>query len=362
MRFVGEMLRATIDGATRADVYAEAQRYGLNVDKSRWIASLLQDAGLIVPPRHGSLLTTPTGSALLSELPLAEPDEGPDPQTESVPVAVTTSTPLRVGQAEILNRLARAPMALDQGSGKAFEHAIRDAFASMGFDARTISGPGDTDVLVKWSDGTGSEHVAIIEAKARASGGVSHTDVSDVALETHKSRHGANHIAVIAPAFVGHTIENMAAARSWTLIEASTLGAIVDEVVQLGISPAVSGVLFQHSGGLDAVDAAIRGRRRELAVLSFVVGQLAEEAAEAADPITPRDISRDGRRIDLQPSVEEVLTALTTLQDASPGAIRMIHENDDPKFSSFAMGNPRSAASALRAIADAIEAPLPAAW
>jgi hypothetical protein len=358
MRFVGEMIRATEGGATRADVYAEAERHGLNIDKSRWIAAFLQDTGLVMAPKYGSLRATPTGGALLAELPLATPDELTDSDAARPlsPVVSSESAPATLTGG--LTTLSRTPMAMDQGSGKAFEQAISDAFSLMGFESRTISGAGATDVLVKWRDDSGAARTAIVEAKSRAGGSISHTDISDVALETHKTRHRADHVAVIAAAFAGDTIKTMAFTRGWTLIDALSLGTIADDVITLGLAPDVSGVLFDADGGLDAVRAAIRDRRRELAVLAFVVGQLGVEAAESGDPITPRDISRDGRRTDVQPSVDEVLAALTILQDAAPGAVRLIDENKDPKFSSFIIGTPRSAASSLRAIADAIEAPL----
>jgi len=358
MRFVGEMIRATVDGATRAEVYAEAERFGLNVDKSRWIAAFLQDAGLVMPPKYGSLRATPTGIALLAELPLATPDEMTNPGSGPSLPEIDASVPTPATLAQSLDTLSRTPMALDQGSGKAFEQAISDTFTRMGFESRTISGSGATDVLVKWRDGSGAARTATVEAKSRAGGSISHTDISDVALETHKARHGADRVAIIATAFAGDTIKTMATTRSWTLIDAASLGTIADDVTSIGLGPEVSGVLFDADGGLDAVRAAIQDRRRELAVLSYVVGQLAEESVESGDPITPRDISRDGRRTEIRPSVDEVLSALATLQETAPGAVRMADENGDPKFSSFEIGNPRSAASALRAIADAIEAPL----
>ena len=358
MRFVGEMIHATIDGATRADVYTEAERFGLNVDKSRWIAAFLQDAGLVMPPKHGSLRATPNGVALLADLPLATPEDMTGVKDESVLPAVDDPAPPLVTLAETLDALSRTPMALDRGAGKAFEQAISDTFTRMGFESRAISGSGATDVLVRWRDGNGAARTATVEAKSRAAGSISHTDISDVALETHKARHGADHVAIIATAFAGDTIKTMATTRSWTLIEAASLGTIADEVISMGLGPDVSGALFDIVGGLDAVSGAIQERRRELSVLSYVVGQLAEEAIESGDPITPRDISRDGRRTEIRPSVDEVLSALATLQEAAPGAVRIADENGDPKFSSYEIGNPRSAVSALRAIADAIEAPL----
>lgn len=358
MRFVGEMLRTAHPGITRTELYVEAQKFGLNVDKSRWIAAFLQDTGLIEPPRYGSLRTTPLGLALITELPLATPPAAGDSDEPVRAEDTALELPSIETHAEPLNKLSRSPLALDQASGKAFEHAIRDSFLAMGFDAKSISGSGDTDVVVRWLDDAGIQAVAIVEAKSRASGNVSHTDVSDVAIETHKTLHKAGHVAVVAPGFAGDTIKNMADKRGWALLEASRLGRIVDEAIALGLGPSITGVLFKGATGLDEVDDAIRRRRRELAVLSLVVAQLAEEASETGDAITPRDISRDGRRTELQPTIDEVLKALSALRSTAPGTIRVLDENEDPRFSSFLLGHVRSAASALRAIAQAIEAPL----
>lgn len=358
MRFVGEMLSAAQHEISRPDLYKEAEKFGLNVDKSRWIAAFLQDTDLLEQPRYGSLRTTALGRDLLKELPLANPaaiEETSPPAHEHAPTS-PLSTPKT--HAETLDELSRAPHALGQASGQAFEHAIRDVFLAMGFDAKSISGSGDTDVTVRWHDDSGNEIVAIVEAKSRASGSVAHTDVSDVAIETHKTHHKASHVAVIAPGFTGDTIKNMAVKRNWTLLDARRLGEIADEVVELGLRPAVTGALFEGASGLKQVDNAIERRRRELAVLSLVIAQLADEASQTGEAITPRDISRDGRRSELKPTIDEVLAALSTLRIIAPEVVQVREENEDSRFSSYLLGHARSAASELRALADAIEAPL----
>lgn len=357
MRFVGEMLSCAETGIRRADLYVEAVKFGLNVDKSRWIAAFLMDTGLLEPPKYGSLRTTPLGRAVLTELPLAEPpSDAPSHQThEDAPIPQLASVKT---YAETLDELSRSPHALEQASGQAFEHAIRDAFLAMGFDAKSISGSGDTDVMVRWRDNQGNDVVAIVEAKSRASGSVAHTDVSDVAIETHKTRHNASHVLVVAPGFAGDTIKDMAIKRNWTLLEASRLGRIADDAVALGLDPSLTGVIFERTHGIDEVDHAIERRKRELAVLSLVITQLAEEAAQTGEAITPRDISRDGRRSELQPTVDEILAALSTLRAAAPEVVQVRDENEDPRFSSYLLGHARSAASRLRALANAIEAPL----
>lgn len=358
MRFVGEMLSSAQLGTPRADLYTEAGKFGLNIDKSRWIAAFLQDTGLLEQPKYGSLRTTPLGRDLLNELPLAESaaiDEASHPAQDHASASESSTAKTH---AETLDALSRSPHALGQASGQAFEHAIRDAFLSMGFDAKSISGSGDTDVTVRWRDDVGHEVVAIVEAKSRASGNVAHTDISDVAIETHKTLHNARHVAVIAPGFAGDTIKNMAIKRNWTLLDASRFGEIADVTVALGLSPSVTGALFADANGLEKVDNAIECRQRELAVLSLVIAQLADEAAQTGEAITPRDISRDGRRSELQPTIDEVLAALSTLRTTAPEVVQVRDENEDPRFSSYLLGHARSAASELRALADAIEAPL----
>lgn len=356
MRFVGEMLQVAQSGVLRAEVYEQAGKFGLNVDKSRWIAAFLQDTGLLEQPKYGSLRTTSLGLALLAELPLAA--QNPDTDTET-----SKKEPERPGSpraelyTDVLDRFSRSPMALEMAAGKALELSIRDCFLAMGFEAHSISGSGATDVLVRWSDETGNESVAIVEAKSRATGSVAHTDVSDVAIETHKSAHGAGFVAIVGPGFSGDTIRNMAIKRNWVLLEAARLGLIADEAIALGISPATTSLMFSP-GGLDELDEALRHRRRELTLVSFVVSQLAEEARATGEAITPRDISRDGRGTELRPSVDEVLDALNLLRNTAPGTIRIVDENRNPKFSGYVLGAARPAASALRAVAQAIELPL----
>jgi len=43
---------------------------------------------------------------------------------------------------------------------------------------------------------------------------------------------------------------------------------------------------------------------------------------------------------------------------AAPEVVQVRDENEDPRFSSYLLGHARSAASRLRALANAIEAPL----
>lgn len=335
-------------------MYQEAAKYGLNVDKSRWIASFLEDAGLVEKPRYGSLRATALGKALAAELPLAAAPRSnktgsPQPLDQGSPVRASLNSP-----ANELMILSQTPSAHSLGAGVAFENAIRDAFLALGFNARTISGSGDTDILVTWSDSSGVDSVAIVEAKSRSNAHISHTDISDVALETHKSRHQADFVAIVGPAFAGETLKNMAAKRKWALIDAPQLGQIVEDATDLGLGPKTTSLLFKVPNGIDELNEAIQRRRRDLSIVSFVMAQLANEAADSGEAITARDISRDARKSELRPTLDEVVSALTLVKHISPGAIRIIHNHEDIKFSTFVLGDARSAAAELRALASAV--------
>lgn len=355
MRFVGEMIRAVENDVTRNAMYSDAKNYGLNVDKARWIASFLEDTGLVETPRYGSIRATPLGIALAAQLPLAD-----SPVTQEHIDLVERAEPSpTVGSLashkENLINFARDPRALGESSGKAFETAIRDAFRALGFKADTLGGSGNTDVLVSWRDDAGSELTAIVEAKSRSVGSVTHTDISDVALETHKSRHHALFAAVVGPEFSGETIRNMAAKREWVLVDAQRLGTLVESAIDLGLRPHETGRLFRTPDGLSEVDDLISRRKREMDVLSFVVAQFVEEASESGDAISVRDISRDGRRTALSPNIGEVLAATATLSQTEGGALRVVDHHDDPKFTTYVLGDVSATVRRLRSVASAIE-------
>jgi len=360
MRFVGEMVSAVATVTSRPDMYQASTKHGLNVDKSRWIASFLEDTGLIEKPRYGHLRATRLGLALLAELPLAEtPSSSEFERSQSTEPISPHQRPL-ASFTEQLSALSRSPHAHGLGSGKAFEYAVRDVFRLLGFNAQSISGPGDTDILVKWTDDGGNTVVAIVEVKSRSNGQVAHTDISDVALETHKNLHKADFVAVVGPAFVGDTIKNMAAARNWALVDAQQLEDLAEASIELGLNPATIGLLFKAPTGIDELQEIVDNRRRELAVVSFVVSQLVNEAADAGDAITARDISRDARKTELQPTIDEVLNALALLTNKAGTAVRQVQGHEDNKFSTYRLGDVRSAAWGLRALADAIESASPA--
>ena len=355
MRFVGEMIRAVQNDATRNEVYSEAALFGLNIDKCRWIASFLLNTELIEESRYGSLRATPRGAAFLAELPLADVPATRSEVSTPAQVARQVSEEPPVGLSADLARLSREPLAAGLASGRAFENAVRDVFLAMGFEARVISGSGDTDVLVHWRNADGSRMTAIVEAKARSTGQVAHTDISDVAIQTHKDRNHASSVAIVGPAFSGDTIKNMAIQREWVLLEAERLGHLAETSIALGLQPFEIGQLFLAPNGVTELDDRLAARRRELNIVTFVLAKLAEEEPETGEALSARDMSRDGRKTELAPSVEEIVVAIETMTQMQIDALRMVEAADDPKFATYVLGNAPAATRQLRALADAIE-------
>ena len=152
--------------------------------------------------------------------------------------------------AESLIRTSTDPSADGKTSGAAFEICIERAFQHMGFQAQRISGSGDTDVLVQWYDGDGSLRTAIVDGKSTASGHVTHTSVSEVAINAHKDKNTAEFVAIVGPSFSGDTIRNAAQKQEWVLITAAELGELVASADALGLRPAELGILFEMPDGL----------------------------------------------------------------------------------------------------------------
>jgi hypothetical protein len=113
--------------------------------------------------------------------------------------------------------------------------------------------------------------------------------------------------------------------------------------------------LFLVPNGLSDLDDLIADRRRELDIVSFLLTKLAEEESEVGEAISARDISRDGRRTELRPSVEEIVNAIDVISGLHVGALRLVDAADDPKFATYVLGDALAGARRLRALADAID-------
>ena len=178
---------------------------------------------------------------------------------------------------EALSNSARDPFAESKASGVAFEENIAAMFRFMGFDARRISGSGNTDVVVRWKDNTGKTVTAIVDGKSKSSGTVTHTDVSDVALETHKEKNNADYVAIVGPGFGGDTIKNFARKKGFSLVTDKELIDIALCAKELGLSLDEIALLFKVPNGIPTLEDLINTQRRRLEIISLVIKTFRQE-------------------------------------------------------------------------------------
>ncbi|WP_157560851.1 restriction endonuclease [Humibacter albus] len=362
MRYVGELIRTAHENVARSEVYREGSRYGLNKEKIRWLIAFMVDAGLLIDTSWSSVQATAAGRSLVEQLPLADVSDTSaiGLHRPSAPDRPESSTLSREGEsrstqiAEQLVRTASDPGADERGSGVAFEMSIESAFKLLGFRAQRISGSGDTDVLIQWYDHNQQLRTAIVEAKSTSSGQIAHTNVSDVAISAHKEKHAADFVAIVAPSFSGDTIKEMAAKKNWALVTASELGEIVGAAESLGLRPADVGALFETPDGPSRVAHLIDSRQRQMDMVSLVVSRLRDEG-DNEEAVSPRDISLIERRSELAPSIDELISTFGLLISLDMDIARIIDANQDPKHETYQIGDVRSAANRLRALATALE-------
>ncbi|MER6028547.1 restriction endonuclease [Streptomyces sp. NPDC001851] len=358
MKFVGELVRAAKITAPRNDVYQEGVKYGLNKDKVRWLTAFMIESGLLVETSWSSVQATATGLHLIETLPLAEP-RIPEAAAQLEPAPALT--PRALGEPdevslimESLLRTSADPSADGEASGAAFEGCIENAFRHMGFRTQRISGPGDTDILVQWYDSNGSLRTAIVDGKSTSSGRVSHNNVSDVAIDTHKEKRSAEYVAIIGPGFSGDTIKNMAQKKQWALITAEELGQVVSSSEALGLRPADIGILFETPDGLSRLAGLIDARQRELDILTLVISRLKVES-ETEEAVSARDISLIERGSQLAPNIDELLETFRLFDRLGSDIVRSIEDGPDPRYATYRISDARSAAKRLRSLAVAIE-------
>ena len=359
MRFVGEMINVTIEDSVRNDVYAQAKPYGLNTEKARWIAGFLLEAGLLEEPQYLHLKATPLGKKFVLELPLANA-ENLEETVLRLDVSETKNAavePIQEEGDQLITRLhnaARDPGAEGKASGVAFEEAIAEIFNFMGFDARRIGGSGDTDVVVCWKDNDGKNITAIVDGKSKSSGFVSHSDISDVAIDTHKDKNNADYVAIVGPGFSGDTIRNHARKKCFALITDTELSEIAEQSWSLGLKLHEISLVFQVPNGLSRLTELISSRQRELAITSNVISKFRKEQDELGG-LSPRDVFLLLRNTDDSPSLEELLNVFETLSKPEIGVLKAVSNSRSPENTIYTLTEGKRVVNRLRALASAID-------
>ena len=245
-------------------------------------------------------------------------------------------------------------MAESKASGVAFEETIASVFTYMGFEAKRIGGAGNTDVVVRWKDDEGKTIIAIVDGKSKSSGTVTHGDVSDVAIETHKEKNDAEYVAIIGPGFGGDTIKNHAYKKGFALITDAELIDIAKNSQILGLSLTEISTLFKMPNGIAQLNDLIETRKREQELLTLVISTFKQEQ-DAMESLSARDLYFLLRRTELSPSLEELINAFETLSKEEVGILKQVKKSSATENITYAIQGEKYCVNRLRALANAIE-------
>lgn len=359
MRFVGEMIWAANEDSVRNDIYTQAKRHGLNAEKARWIAGFLLEAGLLEEPQYLHLKATPVGRQFVKGLPLANAGDLNDAalKADASDRKETTASPVQEKSEQLAARLHNAaldPYAEGKASGVALEEAIAEVFDFMGFDAKRIGGSGDTDVVVCWKDNDGKSITAIIDGKSKSGGFVSHSDISDVAIDTHKEKNNADYVAIVGPGFSGDTIRNHAKKKSFALITDTELSEIATHAHSLGLKLQEISLIFQVPNGLSQLVELISSKQRELTITSNVISCFRREQDELGG-LSPRDVFLLLRDTDDSPSLKELLNVFEVLSKSEIGVLTATTSSRSPENTIYTLTEGKRVVNRLRALASAID-------
>ena len=355
-RFVGEMIVVAEKDITRNEIYTEASKYGINTEKARWILGFLLEAGLLEETQYLHVKTTPLGIKFTSELSLM-----PKEYIEKIEIDNSSKVDTGINGAETtvikedaifyaLSAASKDPMAEGKASGVAFEERIADVFRYMGFDAIRIGGAGNTDVIVKWKDNNGDVITAIVDGKSKSSGTVTHGDISDVAIDTHKEKNNADYVAIIGPSFSGDTIKNYARKKGFALLTEKELTDIALNTKRLGLTLENIALLFKVPNGLQQLDELINTQKRKLEIITLVVSTFKQETM---DSLSARDLYFLLRPTKISPSLDELINTFEHLKDI--GLLFQVKKESAKENNTYSMLNEAQKVNSLRALASAIE-------
>ncbi|MGD8166664.1 restriction endonuclease [Herbiconiux sp. P16] len=325
IKFVGEIL-SHVDEFDRApDLHRfAAENYGLtagdNATTTRNV-QLLRMVGALRETGFNQYALTERGRTLLAELPLAalvgDAEQAAEPNAQ-----FEAATP------ELDSELREA--AVDSRHPERFEIAVRDAFRRMGFIADKIGGAGNTDVVVEAR--TGASHVrAIVDAKTAGIGVVSEQAISIQAIQDHRTKHGADFAAIVAPGFMAGRLSDWAEKAQIALISVDQLCWLMKQQIANPLFPEELVLLFDGQTGLVQLEELWATKERRNQLVSLIISCLIRESEED-DPVLGATLDvpaiyraiRD--QVQPRPTLEELQEVLDFL--SSPFLGILLHEKN----------------------------------
>lgn len=358
MKCVGEVLEFANDDVVRNNIYDYAKQYGMNNEKMRWIIGFLLEASLVSEPQYLHIKTTNLGKKLLDELPLEkisnEVDEKENNDKDKIIKANIDTENEEF--TEICNKLhiaASDPTAENKAPGLAFEEAITSMFRFMGFKSEPIGGSGDTDVVLRWEDEDDNNYIAIVDGKSKSSGSVSHIDISDVAIDTHKEKNSANYVIIVGPGFSGDTIRNFARKKEYALITDQQLIDIARTADELGLSLNEISTAFKVPDGLSQLEELVSIKKRNLEIISEVVKTFCLEQSQLGS-LSPRDVFLLLRNTNISPLLEELIICFDTLSSSQIGILNKVDKTGVAENIKYTMFNVKRTSNYLIALAKSL--------
>jgi len=346
-RFIGELIASCRDKTERSEVYRIGEKYGVGSEYCKQFIKVLVSVGVLEEPGYLRLRATAIGLRLVETLPLAIPLCDDSESNGVVSDFVSDDTGLKISDlVKGLTESSKDPKYDGKALGLAFEEYVCEAFKNMGFSAMHIGGTGDTDVLVKWTGPDGEFHSAVIDAKSRSDGVLSHADISS-ALEPHKKKNNADHIAVIGYEFSGPTVRDVAAGRSIQLISVQELADVMEAASELGIPTYQSGMLFSSASELGEL---IEKERRMVSLIPQVI-EAFDDDVDDEPGLSIRDVYLSLRKTKASPSKEELSNIVELLSNPAIGALVVMNTSDDPQYIMYAVSDLRASSRRLAALA-----------
>jgi ubiquinone biosynthesis protein Coq4 len=108
-----------------------------------------------------------------------------------------------------------------------YEIVLTDAFRFLGFQAKTIGGKGDTDVLLTANIGKQSYKVDV-DGKTSKNEKISDAQINWLSLKDHKEKNNSNFVVVAGPGFAGGNLEKRAKEYDVSLLTTDELIKILE--------------------------------------------------------------------------------------------------------------------------------------
>ena len=304
IKFVGELLAHLHEPKTPAELCTTAAQFGLmwrderRPESSKYaLAQInyrrgwLQSAKLI-DEVDGRLTLTGAGRNLLARLQTHNPSPDDAQIQDSTPEDKTPARSVDKIPSDADRFAAEITSAeTDSSNPTRFERAVRAAFDSMGFDAKHLGSPGQTDVLITARLGKDQSYRVAIDAKTASSGSVSPGQVDWDSLKDHREKHNATYSLLVGPNPSNKRLIDRARNHSVAILPSNVLADLTRRHVHAPLSLLDYKTIFEANGevNLQYVDSKAK-RYGELRQLASVLWTKLAETSQIRGRMTARDL------------------------------------------------------------------------